>query len=568
TKNEHHFFKKFIHKVNKIIGRYEVGLNFCSFPDVDDDGFKEIAVSIYTGFTLTPRNLFLIDIVNDTVLESPESGTAIISPLAFDLDNDGHDEYMGESGAFGNWHSDVPFKDSVAWLMVIDKNMKFVFDPIPFGEYKTYLQALPLKTARKTEIVILQKHYGPEDVKNKLLVFDVGGNKIKEKVLSDHGEVKNLFMVSSDKRKRDRLFLFSEGGKVEQLDMNLNLTNPVLIKNIKTSKPERMDIDLDGKDEFLFCKEDRQGVVVTRNDFSSPVEIDFRNDSLNGITYSLIERGSQKPLLYVRCGADYFKFLYYKNPLYFLKYPLWISIYGITLLFLFLLQKLQRSRVERHYQTEKKIAGLQLMGIKNQIDPHFTLNLISSIGALFNKKDSEKADYVFGKYAKLLRTTILSSEKISIPLKEELEYITNYLDLEKFKYDYCFDYTITIGNKVDTRYEIPKMLVHTFVENALKHGIKHLKGKGFIEVDVKAEAKRILVTVIDNGVGRKQSKEYSTFSTGKGLKILDNILQLYSDYRKVRISYSVTDLYEGKDATGTKVLIMIPINIDQDKTFI
>ena len=46
-KNEHHFYRKFIHKLNKRTGKYDAGLNFCDFPDVDDNGFKEIIVSIY-----------------------------------------------------------------------------------------------------------------------------------------------------------------------------------------------------------------------------------------------------------------------------------------------------------------------------------------------------------------------------------------------------------------------------------------------------------------------------------------------------------------------------------------
>lgn len=80
-KAEHHFFRKFIYKLSKRAGKYDAGLNLCDFTDVDNNGYKEIIVSIFTGFTLSPRNLFLIDIVNDTVLISPESGTAILDPV-------------------------------------------------------------------------------------------------------------------------------------------------------------------------------------------------------------------------------------------------------------------------------------------------------------------------------------------------------------------------------------------------------------------------------------------------------------------------------------------------------
>jgi len=72
------------------------------------------------------------------------------------------------------------------------------------------------------------------------------------------------------------------------------------------------------------------------------------------------------------------------------------------------LQKAQKYRAERKFIAEKKIAKLQIKSIKNQTDLHFTLNIINSIGSLFAKQDTEKANYVFGKYSKLLRQKLLT----------------------------------------------------------------------------------------------------------------------------------------------------------------
>jgi len=306
--------------------------------------------------------------------------------------------------------------------------------------------------------------------------------------------------------------------------------------------------------------EDEQKLFITRNDFSYPVTINLINDLKSGIYHSVIRRGNEKPQLYIQCGSHSFIFEYFKNPLHPFKYFIWAGIYGGVFLFLFLLQKVQQVRARHKYETEKKIAELQLKSIKSQTDPHFTLNLINSIGALFNRKDSEKASYIFGKYARLLKLTILSSDNIAIPIKEEIENVENYLYLEKFRYDGKFDYEFNLADGADTSIEIPKMLIHTFAENAIKHGIKHLKGKGNIKISIGYDKKFFYIQIEDNGVGRAKAAEYSGLSTGKGLKILGDMMKLYYELKKVKITFEITDLFDNfNNPKGTLVKITIPV---------
>ena len=570
VQNRSWFYKKLVFEMEPSSLDDKPGIHFCDFPDINNDGFKEVVVAINAGFTLKPRNLFLIDIANNSVVMSPQSGTAILHPVAFDINDDVYNEYMGCSNAYGNWHEEVPYKDDKAWLMVVDKNMNFLFEPEGFGQYKTVLQSLPFKPEKETFIVSLQLHHGPENVENKLMKFNISGQKIHERALTNYENYTDTYLFSPDTKERHELYLVSKDGLVEKIDANLNVVNSFQISNIDFTKPELLDIDIDGKDELIFYKNDRDGIIITRNDFLFPVEVELANDSLNAITFAVIKQGTKNPQLYVRCGVHSYIFEYFKNPLYFLKYPLWVAVYGIVFTILYFLQIIQRKRIEKKYETEKEIARLQLLSLKNQIDPHFALNLISSIGALFYKKDAETAANIFSKYARMLRTTILSSEKISITLKKELEYIKDYLDLEKFRYDNKLDYEIVVENDEITRTGIPKMLIHTFVENAVKHGLKHLHGSGYIKIDVSFNDEDIIIKVTDNGVGRIKAREYEKSagkeSTGRGLKILDNILKLYANDRKIKIEYTVTDLYEADRAKGTEVVIIIPLLQNDDNT--
>ena len=559
---QRYFYKKFIDKCRKAKGNYDITILVCDFPDIDNNAYKEIVFEISTGLSLQPRNLYVLDIFNDTVIKSPESGIAVHCPVAFDINNDGYNEYMGESRAFGNCpkEKEIPYTDQHAWLMVLDRNMKFIFEPIKFGEYKTVLDIKPFKPMNTTYLVVFQKHQGQEDIKNKLILFDINGNNIKERKVDDFDGIESSFLLSRDISKCNDLFMIYNNGQVEQLDSNLNTINSFEIKGILNIMPIRADIDLDGTDEFLFWSEDMQSLIITRNDFSYPVTINLINDLTGGIYHSVIRRGNEKPQLYIQCGCHAFTFEYFKNPLHPYKYLIWAGVYGGVFLFLFLLQKVQQARASHKYETEREIAELQLKSIKSQTDPHFTLNLINSIGALFYSKDSEKASLVFGQYARLLKTTILSSDNIAIPIKEEIENVEIYLYLEKFRYDGKFDYEFDVADGTDTSIEIPKMLIHTFAENAIKHGIIHLRDRGNIKISIEYDNKFFYIQIEDNGVGRTKAAKHSGLSTGKGMKIIDDMIKLYYELKKVKITFEITDLFDDRNnSKGTLVKITIPV---------
>jgi hypothetical protein len=563
-KKQTNFLKIFIDISMSYDGKYYCGVPFHNAYDIDQDGSKDLVFEIMSGITKQPRNLYKLNIKNKSVVKSPKSGTAVSLPICFDINNDGYNEYLGRSMAYGNIHpqDSLNYPDTCTWLMVIDKNMNFLFEPKPFGQYKTRLFSVPFKPKNNCFIASLQTHQGTENVDNKLILFNNKGEIIKERLLSGLTGIKNSFLLSRDNRIFNDLFLVLSNGQILQIDSNLNTINTLSIPKISYLKPTRIDLDEGGICEFIFLSEDRRKIIVTRNDFSFPVVINLESELTNEPFFSLKENSNEKPLLCTQFGKKAFQIQYSKNPLFLLKYLIWLGIYGAIFIFLFLLQKVQQSIARTKFETEHKIAELQLKSLKGQTDPHFTLNLLSSIGNLYYNRDNEKAAYVFGKYAKLLRTTILSSDNISVSLESELEYVSTYMDLEKFRFDDNFTYNIDIENNIETQTEIPKMLIHTFVENAIKHGLKHKKEKGKLDISVHKHAKSIIIKIKDNGVGREKAKEYSRLSTGKGLHILDNLLDLYLDLKKIKIKYKIVDLVTPLgQVEGTEAVVEIPIKI-------
>ncbi|MDO8549319.1 MAG: hypothetical protein Q7S39_04085 [Ignavibacteria bacterium] len=160
-----------------------------------------------------------------------------------------------------------------------------------------------------------------------------------------------------------------------------------------------------------------------------------------------------------------------------------------------------------------------------------------------------------------MRQTVLNSDKIITTLSDELEYVGNYLELEKFRNGSKFCWEINLAEDIETNINIPKMLIHTFAENAIKHGLKHLEGNGKIIISIGKNLKEYEILISDNGIGRQEAKKIEFESTGKGLGILNQILDLYYDLMKIRITYVIKDIIDGKEnSSGTEVLIKIPVN--------
>jgi hypothetical protein len=553
------FFRMFVDRFSTREGLIDFTVHWVDDLISNEDGYIDLVISITNAFGLQPRNLYLVDVLNNQIKKSPISGTAISLPIGFDLNNNGSLEYMGRSLAVGNHDPSFPFSDHQAWLMVLNRNMEFLFDPVAFGRHKTWLDVKPFRPSTISYLAALQRHLGHEDIPNLLMLYDIHGNKLKEKEIGEFEMIDRFFLISGNPKKRDDLFLIHSNGTIEKIDSNLMRINSKRL-DIYPSNPTRLDVDKDGKDEFIFFGADRHSLVISRNDFSHPAPAVLLRPHHGSGYFSLLEQGDENPVIYFQTADLGYYFEYYKNPLHPIKYMIWLAIVLSLVLFFYILQKIQKDRAFAKFNTEKKIAELQLKSIKSQTDPHFTLNLLDSIGNLFYKKDHEKANYIFGKYARLLRSTILSSDNIVITLEQEIEYVKTFLDLEKFRFAGKFEYAIQCSQPRYLQTEVPKRLIHTFAENAVKHGIRHKREKGFLNISIKGKNNKINIEIHDNGIGREEAKKRSKLSTGKGLEILNTILDLYFNLKNIRITYSITDLTDIDDnPCGTLVVVHIPV---------
>lgn len=188
---------------------------------------------------------------------------------------------------------------------------------------------------------------------------------------------------------------------------------------------------------------------------------------------------------------------------------------------------------EEVWQKEK--TKVQLGSIRSQLNPHFMFNALAGIQNLMNKNDTDTANRYLGKFARLTRNVLESSDRDLISIADEKALMEDYLQMEQMRFG--FQYTIHSDKDLnETNLEIPVMLLQPFVENAIKHGISDLKSNGLVKIDFIKEQKDLLLTVSDNGKGFDIHKEYD----GLGLKLSRNRITLLNEmYKETPIELKV-----------------------------
>lgn len=188
-------------------------------------------------------------------------------------------------------------------------------------------------------------------------------------------------------------------------------------------------------------------------------------------------------------------FLYIRlSPGYFEKYDgMIVNLIITSILLLLILWIFEQWKWLKTLKTEKTNAELELL--KNQINPHFFFNTLNNLYGLTVEK-SDKAPEVVLKLSNMMRYTIYEGKKEIVPLKDEIKYLKDYIELHQLRYQKSVD--ITFEHSLDKDYEIAPLLFIILLENALKHGMESLTQDAYIHIDLKAEDSLVVFEIANN----------------------------------------------------------------------
>jgi sensor histidine kinase YesM len=201
------------------------------------------------------------------------------------------------------------------------------------------------------------------------------------------------------------------------------------------------------------------------------------------------------------------------------------------------------------------------------MNPHFIFNSLSSIQSFIFENDPVEAGSYLSRFAELIRSILYNSREEFITVEEETKTLKNYFLLQQLRYNNKFEYTIDIDPLIqpDT-IKIPPMLAQPFIENAIEHGIKHIKGKGKILVSftLNLEKRAVLLTIEDNGIGiaaaRKLKNSYKKGHTSLATIITNERIEVLNKGRRKNYFYlTVGDILDNEgNVIGTRVKFIIP----------
>jgi len=259
---------------------------------------------------------------------------------------------------------------------------------------------------------------------------------------------------------------------------------------------------------------------------------------------------------------------YYRKWWFFLLILIIVAII-ISIYFLIKIRVIENKNkiINEKKEIEKLLSKSQLTALRTQMNPHFIFNALNSIQSFIVNNNKELASDYLALFADLMRKYLDFSNKENISLKEELDTLKTYLQLEKVRFEDDFIYEIKIGKNINLELtEIPVMLIQPFVENAIKHGLLHKKGKRLLNLDFELEENILTISIKDNGIGRKHSAEINKKRNKKHISFatsaLNKRIELFNKNRilskKIQIEYS--DLFSKNNiAEGTLVRIVIPL---------
>ncbi|HEY0427413.1 MAG TPA: histidine kinase [Pyrinomonadaceae bacterium] len=201
-------------------------------------------------------------------------------------------------------------------------------------------------------------------------------------------------------------------------------------------------------------------------------------------------------------------------------------------------------------QLENRLAQAELQNLKMQLHPHFLFNTLHTISILITR-DAKTAKRMLIHLSDLLRITLDNSGAQEVSLKQEIEFLERYLEIEQTR----FQDRLTVKTNVDAKAleaRVPNLILQPLVENAIRHGIGRSSKKGIVELSAEVEDETLHLSVRDNGSGFSEGEP----KNGVGIaNTKARLNQLYGDAHR----FEMTNLADG----GAFVKIEIPFRTEK-----
>ncbi len=223
-----------------------------------------------------------------------------------------------------------------------------------------------------------------------------------------------------------------------------------------------------------------------------------------------------------------------------------------------LLLMVKTMQAHRKKESDKqRIMQLKMAVVRNRISPHFVFNVLNNKILSVDDKEADE----LRKLTKLIRSNLDMSCRLSVTLAEELEFVRQYVEIERPLVGDGFEFAVNLEPGVDLHHiQVPSMFVQILVENAIVHGLKGREDNKLLAVKVSRELDgTTVVSVCDNGPG------FDIRSMGKkrmGLNVISQTIAMVNEYNRSKMSLAIRNLVDANGKVeGCEAIIRIPTSV-------
>jgi two-component system, sensor histidine kinase YesM len=217
--------------------------------------------------------------------------------------------------------------------------------------------------------------------------------------------------------------------------------------------------------------------------------------------------------------------------------------------------------IEQNIQKQQNLQKAEMQALQAQIAPHFMYNTLDTILALAEDGQNEHVVTTTLALSNFFRLS-LSKGRDWVSVAEEKSHVESYLAIQKIRYGAILDYEIDIAEDIQKE-SMLKILLQPLVENAIYHGIKKTRRRGFIRLTGSLQDRSLLFTVEDNGRGMDKAELERLRENLSHHDVSDREIGygLYNVFKRIQLYYQIDDglTVESEYDKGSKVTLRLPL---------
>ena len=225
---------------------------------------------------------------------------------------------------------------------------------------------------------------------------------------------------------------------------------------------------------------------------------------------------------------------------------------------------LMKRREDERSVLNKEMEKVKMRALQTQMNPHFIFNSLNSIRSYMIKNETKEASGSLSKFSRLIRQILEYSTEEFITLKEELQVLSLYVQIEQLRFRDEFGFIIKVDESLnDEELIVPPLIVQPFLENAIWHGLMQKQGEKKIELFVEDAGNKLKIVLRDNGIGRDEASRNNVGKQKENRSMAIDLtrqrIEMLEEKDKKGDKVTIIDLYDDSRAPkGTEVRLLIP----------